>query len=1330
MSDFKSNDNYKAFLSYSSSDEKLARWLWKRLDRYRTSKHLIGTEGKFGPIPETLHKIFRDRNELSSGNKLEDKIRVALTNSDSLIVLCTPASAKSKWVELEVKTFIELGRDDRIFPVIGSGEPNSYNPDKECFPPSLKGKNILAADLREIKTANGAIIGDGKINGKLKLIAGLLGVPLDSIIRRERRRQRRITFTLIISAILFAIVALAAIWMSLLANQNSKEATAQSNRNRSLLLANQSSELLGTDDQRSLLLAVEAVKSTAGQKYTTSAARSALLNAVNQIDGYGLPGHEDSVSVSTFNANDSLLATASVSPAVGAPNLVKIWRLSDNKPPLLKHAALSSGRIHSILFDKANHNIATFEYTRDGNFTGKLWFFDEATKYLEARPFLDGREFTAISTSDSYTNFAIALNKGPILLLSLNDFNSLDQIAILPHSATDRLVQLSFSQDETTLVGCAANSDVYIWDLSSPKKQIPSVFNAGHVAELPSSSDDLLPVDICGVDEKNGILYTASSRWIYQSNWADLDTKLWPLEENHSVGEPILLSHRGAPNSSAIKFASFFSSDGIVSVSRDGWLRAWNIISRVPKLVTSQTFNYRSNDFVDEVALSNDGSLLAFSIQNRVNIISTNQFNVETDNPDISFLSGFDGSIRTLRFSNTGRYLYAGGLGGASRVWDFNNLDLMGSVFSADSIYSRAEVSEIDESGTVVTILKQNSLEFWNITDPLLPTLMRKWPLTDTQFESIKECLSCTALLSPNLTWAAIQSTNENEAYIVELTTKGRSFTVQARVWKNTREIEFSYQGDYLFVDEGQGSETYYQLKLSAETIPLRKEFEIPHGSFFREVSNGGNRVLFRNFDGDEVNGYLFRLRDNLKPNRTEIRGFRNGIGNVSFSADDKWLAITSKKSFSHELNEDTRVRLFSLKNLKQDPIMLEGSEFTPFLSFSKDGRWLTAANGSVTLGDAITKVRLWTLPQIEVKLSPYILPSVETFLHGFKLSNDGRYLVTINGGGPTARLWKLDDGKPELHAILRIPRQSLNWNWNILFNKDSSVLVISNSDNPTPFLWRLDPHKVQPHDPILNGDRRIQSIDFSEDGQNLFIVNSGGTSGGLSGTKGTHATIVDLSTFPKEGSSFQVTLDENGDNYIRGALHLHKQDMILSYGRSVAVQKIDVETLLNEAKTAIQRNMNFEEWSQMNLREEYTPTFDDLPVSGSTLLSLMETSNGSEKKNTQNLSDKIVSWAIELDNPDHCNSIAWEFARVGDGERAVQVIECALVHFPDDPDYRDTRGVALAIIGRHREAIIDLEYYTEYFSGSAAKSASVKKRQRWIRHLRENKNPFLSEPL
>lgn len=201
---------YRAFFSYARADDKLANWLHRQLDGYRTPKALIAQEGALGPVPVKLHPIFRDRTDLDARGHIDQRLQEALEDSECLVVLCTPTSAKSQWVNHECETFLHLGREARIFPVIGAGEPNSGDPETECFPPALRGKGLLAADLREIKRPTGQLVGDGREGGRVKLIAGLLGVRLDQLVQREQRRQRRLVGLLAVSAAIFAAVSVAA----------------------------------------------------------------------------------------------------------------------------------------------------------------------------------------------------------------------------------------------------------------------------------------------------------------------------------------------------------------------------------------------------------------------------------------------------------------------------------------------------------------------------------------------------------------------------------------------------------------------------------------------------------------------------------------------------------------------------------------------------------------------------------------------------------------------------------------------------------------------------------------------------------------------------------------------------------------------------------------------------------------------------------------------------------------------------------------------------------------------------------------------------------------
>ena len=176
---------YRAFISYSHADAKAAAWLHRQLEGWRVPARM---RAENPALPDKLSPVFRDREELGSAGELGPQIQAALAESEALVVLCSPDAARSRWVDTEVRAYRALGRGDRVFALILSGEPHAGGAD-ECFPPALLEGEPLAADLRAGK--------DGKELALLKLIAGLLGVPLDTLRQREarRRHQRQLAIT-------------------------------------------------------------------------------------------------------------------------------------------------------------------------------------------------------------------------------------------------------------------------------------------------------------------------------------------------------------------------------------------------------------------------------------------------------------------------------------------------------------------------------------------------------------------------------------------------------------------------------------------------------------------------------------------------------------------------------------------------------------------------------------------------------------------------------------------------------------------------------------------------------------------------------------------------------------------------------------------------------------------------------------------------------------------------------------------------------------------------------------------------------------------------------
>ncbi len=234
---------YSVFISYRHADNKApgrqwATWLHQTLETYEVPPDLVGTKNTRGHVvPSGLYPVFRDEEELPADAELSDPINNALRNSRHLIVICSPAAVQSRFVNDEIKTFKKLGKADRVFAVIVRGEPNAaddpakcaagFTAADECFPEALRRKvneqgeitdqvtEPIAADFRPFHTQEGWTTLQGfqdyleqverlpknevKIRSakyaqqcalmKLKIIAGVLGVPLGELTRRDQAYQ-------------------------------------------------------------------------------------------------------------------------------------------------------------------------------------------------------------------------------------------------------------------------------------------------------------------------------------------------------------------------------------------------------------------------------------------------------------------------------------------------------------------------------------------------------------------------------------------------------------------------------------------------------------------------------------------------------------------------------------------------------------------------------------------------------------------------------------------------------------------------------------------------------------------------------------------------------------------------------------------------------------------------------------------------------------------------------------------------------------------------------------------------------------------------------------
>ena len=268
---------YMAFISYSHSDNreegrKWADWLHTTLETYEIPEELIGEKNSRGEeIPRQIYPVFQDEKELSASASLSDSLKGSIDRTENLVLLCSPRSAKSIYVQDEVRYFKQTGRSKNIIALILSGEPQSTANETEiqCFPKALRyavnsdgeiltdqPEEPIAADVRTEDGNEGYTSPEAyrrsllnknlsktevqaRVNAykdkldlaRLKIISGILKVPLGELTKRDKAyelkkmKARNRNIKRVATAI--GVLAIAAVILGIMAwlQKNKAEAT-------------------------------------------------------------------------------------------------------------------------------------------------------------------------------------------------------------------------------------------------------------------------------------------------------------------------------------------------------------------------------------------------------------------------------------------------------------------------------------------------------------------------------------------------------------------------------------------------------------------------------------------------------------------------------------------------------------------------------------------------------------------------------------------------------------------------------------------------------------------------------------------------------------------------------------------------------------------------------------------------------------------------------------------------------------------------------------------------------------------------------------------------
>ena len=671
-----SKKKYRAFISYSREDDAWAKWLHSAIETYRVPSRLVGRESPRGPVPRRLMPVFRDRDELASSSDLGHSLREALEQSDSLLVVCSPHAAASRWVAEEIRSFARLGREDRVLALLVDGEPNADDPARECFPAPLRGfegeiREPLAADVRDH--------GDGRDNARLKLIASMLGVGFDDLRQRDAQRRRRRWFLAFL--VVFAVIAVLA-WFGLQVRQEAE--------------ASRQAQYMNTIAQVQVAL----------RSYDVGKARALLQSAPEDLREWEwqrllylsdtsvatLYGHSDSVRELASNARGTALISRSVDGALRRWDLETVDR-SVSAQGGGQRRAWTDGRVITVLDTERGSvlirwsasgktgeghsgEINAVAMSPDGNRVasvgedGSLRIWDPVREALLVTRQVSAKPLMSVAYSSDGKRLAIAGKGGQLQLLTPSG----QRKRSLSGQEGD-IQALAFSADGRRLLSGDVTGLVVVWDMFKPIARL-----RGHQGPV------------------NALAFRSDGEQVASAG-ADGTLRVW--DEARGIELERLNGHDGAIHA----LAYLGNSSRIVSAGADGTLKIWQLAGGLGPVGAEDgkplsPFTSRNqNRSGQQIRVQIDGSLVHLSAD---------------DGDAIATLRGHSDVITAVAVSATGRRILTASADGSIRLWNLRDGRQVLTV--AEGVPTVSSLGFASDDGRVVARFDSGKSRSWPVS--------------------------------------------------------------------------------------------------------------------------------------------------------------------------------------------------------------------------------------------------------------------------------------------------------------------------------------------------------------------------------------------------------------------------------------------------------------------------------------------------------------------------------------------------------------------------------------------------------------------------------------
>ena len=912
---------YYAFISYKREDEKWAKWLQHKLEHYKFPTNLNGRTD----LPKSIRPTFRDVTDLKPG-LLAEEINNALSNSEWLIVVCSPRSAKSQWVCKEAQTFIDLGRADHIIPFVIEGNPFSNNIATECYPEALLNltgiKELLAANINEM----------GRDAAAIKVVARMFNLRFDALWQRYEREQRRKRWMWIAGSILIALLGLSIGGYFVRQNgiiESQKERLQQDSITMANHLLHISTQNDSIASQNSLILSQrDSIEHSVRQLQLSNKLLAEERDNVLRANWKMMESQSRAVAEKSFELiNNGDFYTARIIAAKVLPSEFPY----NKRPymPIAEAAIRQAYQYDSGILGQQGFSPVSVNYSPDdkfivsGSIGGDVIIWDSEKGCISHKLLSHTNTISKVSYSSDGKYVFSASWDGTIFLSNIKTGE------VKSRKVVDHINSASFSK-KGDYISVSSDSIILILDIDGEiitqiKEQSYVIFNEGSISFSPNGEYIL-------------------------SVTGDKSIKIWNIHTGNLITQ--------LPIQNTYILSANWSPDGryIVASNDEGEIQIWNFETRHLELKWKG-----HSDRINSVRYSKDGNLIVSASHDEKIKIWSNTGSI------IATLNGHKGPVFDAIFDNSGQHVASGAGDDDVRVWG-----LIDNYKYRHIAFNKEELGMALFYGNSVIFLSNNGLvRKWNYSTDNILILSNS---TNSKRDLPRMALNKGKTILAKSSWdgsVSFVKPNNGEflfslfpkfaIYSIDFSPNGKYIAIGGdkgiEIWdlkkqkaikslnghrKSVTSVSFSPNGKYLASTAFDGKVFLwdYQNELIIDTL---KGYNGDQRSV--SFSNNSKYLASTGYDGKTV------VWDMVTRNLVCIlKGHKSIVWSANFSPNDKQIVTAST---------DSSIIVWDIKSGTKLLTFRGHSERVNYASFSPDGKYIVSASDD-------GGVQLWSLPSLD----------------------------------------------------------------------------------------------------------------------------------------------------------------------------------------------------------------------------------------------------------------------------------------------------------------------------------------------------------------------------